>query len=85
MNKELIVPFLFNTYERPNKPNNYSVYIPKNEEDKCQIYINGKWFIFVATTVDETKQEELDEYKIVNEKEYNLIKAIREYMNKEEL
>lgn len=80
---EIIVPFLYNTYERPENPNNYSVYIPKNDTDKCQIYIDKKWFTFVAATIDETKQEELDENKMVTDKEYNLIKAIREYFKED--
>ncbi len=79
---EIVVPQLFNTCKRPEKPNNYSVYIPKNDIDECQIYINGKWFTFKAITVDKT--EENKEEKTVTDKEYKLIEAIRNLINEED-
>ena len=71
---------MFNTYEKPNNLNNYSVYIPKNETNECQIYINKKWFTFGAINIDEDKEDEekFAENKEINDKEYNLIKEIRE-------
>lgn len=88
---EIILPFLFNTYEKPNNPNNYSVYIPRSKTGKCQIYINKKWFTFAVTNIDDDKKDEEDEEveekftesKEVSDKEYNLIKAIREYMKED--
>ena len=80
---EIIVPSLFNTYEKPTEPNNYSVYIPKNESEECEIYIGEKWFKIIHIVQDKTKQSELDEDKVVSDKEYELIKAIRKYREEE--
>ena len=35
---EIIVPFLYNTYKRLDKPNNYSVWIPLEEEKTTNLY-----------------------------------------------
>lgn len=85
---EIILPFLFNTYEKPNNPNNYSVYIPRSKTGECQIYINKKWFTFAVINIDDDKKDEEVEEKIteskeVSDKEYYLIKAIREYMEED--
>lgn len=75
----LFVPILYIAYELPKNPNEYSVYIPKDGNgNKAQIYVNGIWRPFATIKIDETKQEELEENKVVSDKEYNLIKAIRE-------
>lgn len=78
----LFLPILYNTYELPENPNEYSVYIPKKAKhiDDFKIYVDGKWRSFATFKEDKTKQEDLNEEKVVSDKEYNLIKAIREYI-----
>lgn len=76
---EIIAPFLYNTYKRPDKPNNYSVWIPL-EEEKPQIYINNKWYTFVATTQDELYEENCKEDKEISDLEFNIIKSLRDYV-----
>lgn len=85
---EIVAPFLYNTCEKPNNPNNYSVWIPRNDDNKCQIYIDRKWFTFAVINIDDDKKDEEVEEKIteskeVSDKEYYLIKAIREYMEED--
>lgn len=80
---EIVLPGLYNTPSKPKSEeiNNYSVWIPSIEcEEEAQICINGKWHIFGVVSIikDEKKVKE------ISDKEYNLIKAIREYMEEED-
>lgn len=47
-----------------------------DNSERCQIYINGKWFNFITIKVD-NELEEADK-KDITDKEYELIKALRE-------
>lgn len=76
---EIIAPFLYNTYERPDSPDNYSVWIPLKEE-RSQIYINNKWYTFVATTQDELCEEDCKDNKEISDLEFNIIKSLRDYV-----
>ena len=81
----LFIPTLYVAYELPQNPNEYSVYIPYNDNSiKPQIYINGEWKPFAVTQIDEPKEKDTGENRAISDKEYNLIKAIREYMKEEE-
>lgn len=86
--KEIILPRLFNTYNKPENPNNYTVWIPKHDDGKCEIYIDKKWYEFIKIEIEptktETETEEEKDNKVITDKEYNLIKAIREYIKKED-
>lgn len=86
---EIIVPTLYNTYEKPKEPNNYSVWInrePKNFQ--CSVYINGKWFEIFIIKQDELKAEDIkaedinaqNEY-VIDEKDYKFLKAIKDYLS----
>lgn len=81
MNKpEIVAPFLYNTHEKPENPNNYSVWIPLVATESPQIYIRKKWFTFVAITRDEYVE---NKNKEVSDLEFNIIKLLREYIKGE--
>ena len=80
MNKfKIVAPILYNTYKRPDNPNNYSVWIPLGEE-KPQIYIDNKWLTFVATTQDELYEENCKEDKEISDLKFNIIKSLKDYV-----
>lgn len=79
---EIVLPSLYNTPSKPKSEeiNNYSVWIPSIEcEEEPQICINGKWHMFGAIKIIKGESED----KQISDKEYNLIKAIREYIEEE--
>lgn len=81
MNKiKIVLPILYNTEERPENVNDYAVWIPINNTEMCQIYINGRWSNFVEMVIEESNN---NNEKIVSDKEYKLIEAIREFMREE--
>lgn len=80
---EIIIPTLFNTYDRPKEVNNYSCWIDRHvNSNKCQIYINGKWFEFIRMVQDDLKPE--DEIKIygytVSKKEYEFLNSFKKFL-----
>lgn len=81
---EIVVPSLYNTYKKPEEPNNYSVWINRNPKDfQCSIYINGKWFEIFDMKQDELKAEDINnqnEY-VIDEKDYKFLKAIKDYLS----
>ena len=81
---EIILPTLYNTYEKPKEPNNYSVWINRNPKNfQCFVYINGKWFEFFDIKQDELKAEDMNpenEY-VIDEKDYKFLKAIKDYLS----
>lgn len=81
---EIIIPTLYNTYEKPKKPNNYSVWISRNPKKfQCSIYIKDSWFGFMHTVQDELRTEDIDsenEY-VIDEKDYKFLKAIKDYLS----
>lgn len=81
---ETVLPGLYNTSSKPEEKtiNNYSVWIPNTlTEEKPQIYINGKWFDFREVIILKEKEEQ---EKRISNKEYNLLKAIREFIEEED-
>lgn len=81
---EIVLPGLYNTPSKPEEKtiNNYSVWIPNTlTEEKPQIYINGKWFNFGEVIILKEKEEQ---EKRISNKEYNLLKAIREFIEEED-
>ena len=81
---EIVVPTLYNTYEKPKEPNNYSVWINRQPENfQCSVYIKGKWFEIFSIKQDELKEEDINfqnEY-VIDEKDYKFLKAIKDYLS----
>lgn len=80
---EIVLPGLYNTSSKPDEKtiNNYSVWVPNTlTEEKPQIYINGKWFNFGEVIILKEKEEQ---EKRISNKEYNLLKAIRKFIEEE--
>lgn len=78
---EIIVPILYNTYEKPKNVNNYSVWIARGNDNKPEIFIDNKWFTFVTVVQDNLKEEV--ERPNLSDKEYAIIKALKEYIKEE--
>lgn len=78
---EIVVPILYNTYERPINVNNYSVWIPRVNDSNPEIFIDNKWFNYITIVQDDLKEE--DKETIISDKEYNIIQALREYIKEE--
>lgn len=81
---EIVLPGLYNTSLKPEEKriNNYSVWVPNVlTDEKPQIYINGKWFEFGEIIIQKTKK---NSEKSISDKEYNLLKAIRELVELED-
>lgn len=76
---EIVCPFFYNTPSKPDEKeiNNYSVWVPSTvTNEKIQIYINGKWFEFGKVVIFKEQKKE----KNISDKEYNLLKAIKEFV-----
>lgn len=78
---KIIVPMLYNTYEKPTNVNNYSVWIARDNDNKPEIFIDNKWFTFVTIVQDNLKEE--IERPNLSDKEYAIIKALKEYIKEE--
>lgn len=82
---EIVIPTLYNTYEKPENPNNYSVWINRKPKSfECCIYINGKWFEIIKTVQDELTGEDFNSQKeyTVSKKDYKFLEAIKEYVGR---
>lgn len=77
----IIVPILYNTYDRPTNVNNYSVWIARGNDSEPEIFIDNKWFTFVTIVKDNLKEE--IERPNLSDKEYAIIKALKEYIKEE--
>ena len=82
---EIVIPTLYNTYDKPENPNNYSVWVSRKPKYfKGCIYIDGKWFEVINVVQDELTDEDFNSQKefTVSKREYKLLEAIKEYVGR---